>query len=540
MSSHRAPHVKSTVTPPPAKEQATEPRERATFQPHAPLPLSNVSETARLVYRSLTALNAATMVATKRAKHLEAFRPSMEYATQHLTELFAHHALPLPRPENNAAIMASELCIQMAHGYKKLAADLLATKKSRQTADKIVVALYRAVTYLYRFHLSCYQRYAPIPETAWKELHQLYTYAEKHGLDTTNVSDREASAGHGTISDLYKQALLLYIANPYRLAPDQIRAVATFVETWAPQSDLRAVSVRRNDTKLFVVMLASSEAPMPWALCPDEPSTTWRSLDTSRLVGVMREFISLSEKPSNRDASANTLPLKTMQHLLRTFALASQRDATRVNKTVRLWITMGLSDTYLCINRGLGQIDPRRHSAIFPCVLINESASGACLLWKGDLAEKLRVGDVIGLYADENGGNRAQIAVIRWISNAKENVWMLGLQRLVDNAQAVAAKVPSPQGKSQRVMPSLLLPENSAANLPATLVLPTLVCRSGDCISVLRRGKEFNLQLAQVVETSATFTRFIVRGAATPTTTNSVTTTKVAPKRAPLKRASGF
>lgn len=535
MSSERSAQFYDT-TPKTTERRVDEARGHKAPRLNTQLPASSVCDTAGLVYLSLTGLNAKPMSATKRARHLEAFRPSIHYVTQHLTDLFIHHALPLPKAEHNAAIMASDLYAQMTHGYKKLAADLLTTDQSGLNPQKIIAALYRATAYLYQFHLSCYQRYAPIPQTAWKELHQLYGYAEKYGLANTHVSDNEASTGHGTIAEVYKQALLVSLANPYRYAPDQIRAVAKFLERWVKRADLYQVSERHNESRLFVAMLESSEGPLPWTMCPYQPDSSWRILDTSRLVGVLREFILVSEKQKTQHTTvvADSLALRTLHRLLRTFALASQRDATRTDKTVRLWVTMGLSDTYLCINRELGHTETRSRGAIFPCILINESVGGACLVWKGDLPEKLRVGDVIGLYGDDLGGNRAQIAAVRWITNPKEGVWMLGLQRLVDNAQAVAAKLPSSETGKGRVVPGLLLTENKAANLPATLVLPTFAYRLGESISVLRRGEEFNLQFIKVVETTATFTRFVVRSCA-PTTETSAT-----PKRSSYKTASGF
>lgn len=552
MQSHHLPNVKVSVKTnphanqaPPHKDapHASKSHEQKTFDPYAALPASNISETARLVYASLTALHTKQFSITKRAKHLEAFRPSVHYATEHLAQLYAKHALPLPPAENNAAVLVSELYIQMAHGYKKLAAEMLTANKSRLrirqiSVDKVVAALYRAISYVYRFHLSCYLRYAPIPDSAWNELHQLYAYAEKHALHTLNVDDHEAAAGHSTISHIYKQALLLHIANPYHYSPDEIPSIVKFLEEWAQLCNLRDVFQRNNDAKLFVARLTSAEPPMSLALCPHEPDASWRSIDTVRLIAVLRELITMSNAPANKAyAQADILPPKTLQNLLRTYALASLRIATRADKKVRLWVTMGLADTYLCINQERVRSEPKRHSAIFPCTLINESAGGACLLWRGDLTEKLRIGEIIGLYADENGGKRAQIGAARWITNVTENIWMIGLQRLVDNAEAVAAKTFNSQGKSHRVMAGLLLAENNGANLPPTLVLPTLACRTGDKVSVLRRGKEFNLQLAQVVETSTTFTRFMLRG---NPTANNTSAKKSAIQRGPLRKASGF
>src|SRR3569833_1808199 len=84
----------------------------------AALPLANLGETCRLIFTSLTAINAADAAVAQRFKALEHLRDTLRYLDNVLTRRYAGTAFPLPTKTRKVAVLLGEMQLEMAKGYQ--------------------------------------------------------------------------------------------------------------------------------------------------------------------------------------------------------------------------------------------------------------------------------------------------------------------------------------------------------------------------------------------------------------------------------------
>lgn len=146
------------------------------------------------------------------------------------------------------------------------------------------------------------------------------------------------------------------------------------------------------------------------------------------------------------------------------------------------------------------------------CRIINESATGACLLFRGKDEARLRVGELVTLFSLGDEKYRAWgVGTIRWLRHFQSHYVLVGIERVVPNATAVATKVCDPSGKYSDYLRSLLItdyhPAQRAAAAP-TLITAQVPYRTGDTILMHYLGEEKRLILGSTVRSTNRFRQF--------------------------------
>jgi len=163
--------------------------------------------------------------------------------------------------------------------------------------------------------------------------------------------------------------------------------------------------------------------------------------------------------------------------------------------------------------RPLAQLDdreatyaPRKHT-VYTVESANVSPGGYCIEWN-DLPAGIQIGDAVCLHEREHGGAQWSIAVIRWISQARESPTLLGLELLSPRGTAYAAQVRMPDGEYSRPLRVILLPEIALVGQPHTLLVPRLVFRENQKIILARKDESYLIRLKRQVGSTAAFSQF--------------------------------
>ena len=208
------------------------------------LPMANIGETTRLLFAAVNELNHQDIPAQQRFKALEMLYKPVLYVTERMKKHFVAQTLPLNIKNLKIAHLSREMSHALATGYKVLVMEQIAGV-GRGDKKLLTTAIHRALKQLSQVLLKAYQVYEPCPDSVWLEVHSLYRYAENNGLHRTRVSGGEHSpAEPSTITDAYKQILLLALACPYRMRHAEAEAVYTTLEQWAPLKRPAAVRTR--------------------------------------------------------------------------------------------------------------------------------------------------------------------------------------------------------------------------------------------------------------------------------------------------------
>lgn len=149
--------------------------------------------------------------------------------------------------------------------------------------------------------------------------------------------------------------------------------------------------------------------------------------------------------------------------------------------------------------------EPKRYLVYF-VKTTNTSPGGYCVEWN-EAGDDVHIGDIVCVR--EAGVRQAgwTIAVIRWINPAKDAPVMLGLELLSPRGSAYAARIKMPSGDYSNPIRVLLLPEIPLAGQSHTLIVPRIVFKEGQLITLTREEDAFLVRLKRQVASTAYFSQ---------------------------------
>jgi hypothetical protein len=312
------------------------------------LPMANIGETTKLLFAAVNELNHQDIPAPQRFKALEMLDKPVAYVTERMKKHFVAQPLPLSLKNLKIAHLSREMSHALATGYKVLVMEQIAGV-GRRDEKLLTTGIHRALKKLSQVLLKAYQVYEPCPDSVWLEVHSLYRYAENNGLHRSRVDNEEHSpAGPSTISDAYKQALLLALACPYRMRHAEAEAVYKALEQWAPLSEL--LPFDRESDALFATNLDSDEPPSYLVLRDArENSNSCRVLHTRRLAQQVRKAL-VEAKDNQAKAKQGALRETTLRRLMLAWGVMPQRRFSRVKDHARVVVSMGLSSIHYFVS----------------------------------------------------------------------------------------------------------------------------------------------------------------------------------------------
>jgi len=308
----------------------------------AALPMANIGESARHIYTALCEMNRLIVSEHDRYKSMELLREPVYQITEVLKAHYINQSLPLSPKNQKIAELAIQLNTEMAIGYKAIIHGKSSKTFSRLNNKTLGICLHRAIRYLSNVLLCSYQIYIQHPENVWLQVHRLYLYAESHQLHIALIKDHAASnsALDSSISDIYKQILLLALVGPYRLRQHVTEAVYRTLETWGTNAHIRPYGEILDDNYVFNINMNSDAAPGYFRDDGTVNPTFCRTVDTSELVQAM------SNSMLSGGDGAPKIPPDVQKRLIVTWSGKSHRTFPRTSKSNEIAITLGLSATH--------------------------------------------------------------------------------------------------------------------------------------------------------------------------------------------------
>jgi len=310
------------------------------------LPMANIGETTRLLFEALTDLNHQDISAQQRFKTLELLYRPVRYVTERMKKHYVGQQLPLAASNIKIAKLSREISHALATGYKVLVMEQIAGI-GRKDKKLLITSIHRSIKQLSAVLLKAYQVYEPYPDCVWLEVHSLYRYAESNRLHKTKVADEQTLDKHpSTISDAYKQILLLALACPYRLRHSEAEDIYQALEEWARYADLQAVG--QFTEALFATTLDSDQPPSYLVLREGKENChTTRVLTTRKLAEQLRK--ELTEK-RDTDSPHHQVKTNTLRRLMLAWGVMPKRRFSRVKDHAQVVVAMGLSSIHYFVS----------------------------------------------------------------------------------------------------------------------------------------------------------------------------------------------
>ncbi len=483
----------------------------------AALPFARPALAAQTVLPSLQALNRAQIASDLRMQLLELYRHAVLDIVQSLAAQYYNAVLPLPDKVKEAAQLVKQLLIELAYGYKQ--ALLNRGRGLFGSSKQLPLMVHRTMDALSRQLISAYQTYTPQPPSVWSELHQLYVFAVQQKLLNNQTCD---------IGTVYKQALLLYLADPRHLVPGDVDRVHEYLSRHADLAQLQPLSEQAEATGVFLVNLTADEPPGAWVKHKSADARTDILLITRPLTARLQtQWTRLQENdaPNKLDLPPAALDAHyqdLLAHLLRHWTLAPKRVFPRSARQGDLNVCIGLADLHYFLN-GKELYLPPEHAETTEITLtskgaapiggrpaasgvssrwgiINESAGGLALAKLPGTPASLRLGALIGLKPDQ--GRHWGIAAVRWVSLDAHDGLSMGTQMLAPHAEAVLVR---DEGDG-RCAQALLLPAMEALKQPSSLIMLPGHYAPARVLALEGRGRR--LLITRLMERTTGFERF--------------------------------
>ncbi len=504
----------------------------------ADLPVLNAAESSHQLISALTRLNRQPLDDKTRLRLLELYRRPVHIVCAEQQKRYLGLPLPLPQDSRLVAERVHQFQVEMAYGYKRIVLGFSeSSERGPEATPELALATQRAIRYLTLGIGRSYELYAPVPEGTWREMHELYRYAETKGITAVPVDDGlNAAIAHSSIGHAYKQALLLGVSDPYHLPAQLLQKIDQYLDAYAPLAQITPVMAALKTECQFLVSLESDRANIvDTENLRFTTDSQYRLLDTVGLVLTMHEQLSAlrnGEQPTpdalGKDFYANR-GQEMLIRLITSWGVNPKRHFSRTPKDgAKAEVVHGIGNIRLCVNGGAAftpstaEVGPqperleigsqnaapgapadRKTVSGVPWILLDESAGGFSLGSSGAAGRHIQVGDLIAVRIVDLKTEWG-IAVVRWARSSKSDQIEIGAQRLAPAAEPVA--VNSPPGNNFAM--ALRLPEVKPLRQPQTLITP---CGSfkPQRILILDDGfRTYQIRATRLVNQTGSFEQF--------------------------------
>ncbi|TCV85336.1 hypothetical protein [Sulfurirhabdus autotrophica] len=393
-----------------------------------------------------------------------------------------------------------------------------------------------------------YIRYMQVDAHVWRNLHRLYLFAEREKFAQTPLRLYPHFTKDTTCTAEYMQALLLQLANPESLLPNQINMVDHWLDTWAssitiedsfrPHRQIYAVNLgdnkpakklRRNMIgdkyrywgvgllqvtisktiehikagELPIHLQLSEECRLPTCLELIELlSDRWSGKNTTRkherqknkeILQVAQGLREILEqiKPGAKSKSKVILP-PAEPDLVEQFIIDYQlNDSTEPGLTSDETTMMGEPELFEHVSD--------------QWMVEDESASGYGAVFNSNGKSRLKVGMLIGLKPDNK--KHFAVGIVRRINKDTSSKTHVGIQTLTQTPIAVELLDTESKKSHNPSMDAIYLPESTAAELQRSIIIDASAYIKGQALQLKAQGKSYVIRIQNILEQNDDFVR---------------------------------
>ncbi|MGH8635574.1 MAG: hypothetical protein ACREUX_22865 [Burkholderiales bacterium] len=195
------------------------------------IPLHRPAEAHEMVAAQVGLLGHADMPALERLRILEVLYQSAAFLQEELAKRYVGRALPLSIVEYSLWNSVVALWQGLFAGYALLLRRCFKADRGLGAhAPLLALRCIELTAAAVREHHCVYRDVSP---ALWKQLHESYAFAERHGLAAAGVADPLAAAVVvRTPASAYARTLLAHLANPYTMSPRQMTVMYRWAGLW--------------------------------------------------------------------------------------------------------------------------------------------------------------------------------------------------------------------------------------------------------------------------------------------------------------------
>ncbi len=481
------------------------------------LPMANPGVAARMLFNAVRELNGYLVDPATRVRLLDLLRAPIQQMAQSLDRQILNQPFPLPAQKRQFGDASRDFQLQLATGYRLAAYDLCRGRTSVPflKGGLVLSAVARAMAHLRDGLLKCYLGYAAVPAGLWSQMHGLVRFAHAMGLlQKAHQDELSLARPKCSPAEIYLQAALLSLANPYRLSQSELVEVSCALEQWSrfgsigPGADVSGAGQ-------FLVDVGSDLEPGRVPRGEGQvPVETW-VLSSAGVAKFLQTELSAAQASGGaveiaaRGMKNLKLDLELVDGLMASWGATAERGFQRLPARHQLSTVLGLDAVhYMLAGRldflsfvnevessgrelnghvvgsnwtGLGTDQFR--PAVLHARVLDQSLGGYRVVWENMDSVRAKVGELIGL---STGGDEADevwmVGVLRWLRVQSHDEVEAGIELVSRRARAVAVR--APEGRLTSFQRGMVLGPLKAGQGPRTLVLPGFVAHTAQEIEL--------------------------------------------------------
>lgn len=519
------------------------------------LPAGNVKKSSQIVLQQLKILNQSRYPYPERSQLLDALRPVTRQLMLSLKQPLHRAQLPLSTENTVLTQLIQNLLSEMAYGYKLIANDLM-EKNSHKENDKLLLreSIYICIQYLARSIIESYLVYSSPQYDIWRELHQLYRYAEYEQIQNEPIDDPypdHTLPVQYTIDLAYKRIVLLSLSAPYHLMQNEAEDIYYLVSAWTSVCTISELE-KKHISNQYGVDFATDMSPR---YIPE--NLEWEPVD-GRIIDISEVKARLNNHTSkvlrinvdsddfiNAETPRSLKERQQRDMLLRlTDAWHSKltRGTHREDRGAKLRMALGLNACHFYSSNKasftpemdelrLTSSDENKQATVFANIYrealhkdrIHEKNSYPISPWQQHNIShtglaiscedscnnmNIKVGEVVSYLFESKTGLRWKIGIIRWVHINKENNIDMGIMNLSHSAVPIAVKAVDGIGKGTDYFRSLLVPKQVSISQLRSVIVPAMLYDIGSILSVNMKTKIFYIKLRKLIISSGNIAMF--------------------------------
>jgi hypothetical protein len=515
------------------------------------LPLTNMGEVTKRLYKALVALNQQPLPAHIRIEIGDVLLPFVNLSLDNLNRHFSSRSFPLLDRSQKVFDLKQALQLELAGLYQLATLDMLT--KGPLIQRKLLISIGRSIKYMSGTLINSYSIYNKNKKNIWHDVHQLYLFACENKIQSQIIPDRsDAQAEKLSIEEHYLFVHLIALSKPNSLRQGEIARLEKFYKQII--SNVKILENADNiETQYAHIALLNSDEPAALMPVSDSVSSaTSRIINTSTIIKILNNFV--AQTAHTTLGLSDDYPMLNhglAKRLVITLTSARSRQHKRFHRDDKAGLVIRLKDAievirctqddsmalqnaeeddlYDQLNFGEAVASPwtdlnvesleEEHDVEIQVWRIKDSScSGYGLCQDAKEPTAARIGEIVAIKDPADNSDQWQILVIRWMDYYRGKKGLcFGAELLSPNAMAIQIDSVENRQLTQTLpveglfLPSIeditrTSPEDTKAIRPRPkLILPGHMFKVEDILNLQFGKRDEKIQITQIDESVGVF-----------------------------------
>jgi hypothetical protein len=497
------------TTPPQGDENATEvilqPKELIKWLDG--LCLSEIPESVDKLDKSVTAFNAATMTKSERIKLLEIYHEAYERILVNFDDMRIKQ-LKLRKPQREKlANQIVWLYLKLAHGYNVIVHDGYAQNISPKRSQTLLLAIFRSMELLSDALIYAYRSKLKKPALAYLELHQLFAFAEHHGVLEQRIKAARGYAKTPSISGIYKLAMIMGVLDTAQFDSIDIEAMVFALQPFAQYCTLSADTQNQLMQYRYTIKLNEDFAPRAGDPTSKRGESSWRYLSVDPMVDQLQEW--LDKNQNNEDKLFIDQELTLFPRVLEIIGNQA-KDVGRQPAIIETGQTVSVLIGFLPLQSLLITQAARLQLALkynLSTWAVHKKTDKGCELTAelDAVPENIVLGEVVALVEKDADTGVVSLRMVAYITRselAHDGKILLGVEYLSDQAKPLTFTPAHRTFEAHNAVPlsGIYLPKNPHRTEHAHLIIDKAHFEDNGEYRVKTGGQEYHVKVEELVQ----------------------------------------